>query len=77
MKCEKSGNRTISYQSLLLSTTILNDKCMHTVSLFNIIPTIYVVIYVPAKDPDFHDSIQVIIQLFLLALKQYSVGELL
>ena len=38
MKCEKSGNHTISYQSLLLSTTILNDievlenvfnLCMH------------------------------------------------
>ena len=26
MKCEKSGNHTISYQSLLLSTTVLNDK---------------------------------------------------
>ena len=26
MKCEKSGNHTISYQSLLLNTTILNDK---------------------------------------------------
>ena len=25
MKCEKSGNHTISYQSLLLSTTVLND----------------------------------------------------
>ena len=25
MKCEKSGNYTISYQSLLLSTTVLND----------------------------------------------------
>ena len=25
MKCEKSGNHTISYQSLLLSTTALND----------------------------------------------------
>ena len=28
MKCEKSGNHTISYQSLLLSTTVLND--VHT-----------------------------------------------
>ena len=27
MKCEKSGNHTISYQSLLLSTTVLNDYC--------------------------------------------------
>ena len=26
MKCEKSGNHTISYQSLLLSTTVLNDN---------------------------------------------------
>ena len=26
MKCEKSGNHTISYQSLLLSTTVLNDS---------------------------------------------------
>ena len=26
MKCEKSGNHTISYQSLLLSTTVLNDR---------------------------------------------------
>ena len=25
MKCEKSGSHTISYQSLLLSTTVLND----------------------------------------------------
>ena len=25
MKCKKLGNHTISYQSLLLSTTILND----------------------------------------------------
>ena len=25
MMCEKSGNHTISYQSLLLSTTVLND----------------------------------------------------
>ena len=25
MKCEKLGNHTISYQSLLLSTTVLND----------------------------------------------------
>ena len=25
MKCEKSGNHTIFYQSLLLSTTVLND----------------------------------------------------
>ena len=25
MKCEKPGNHTISYQSLLLSTTVLND----------------------------------------------------
>ena len=25
MKCEKSGNHTISNQSLLLSTTVLND----------------------------------------------------
>ena len=25
MKCEKSGNHTVSYQSLLLSTTVLND----------------------------------------------------
>ena len=25
MKCEKSRNHTISYQSLLLSTTVLND----------------------------------------------------
>ena len=25
MKCEISGNHTISYQSLLLSTTVLND----------------------------------------------------
>ena len=50
---------------------------MHTFSLFNIIPTIYVATYVPVKDPDFHDSIQVIIQLFLLALKLYcSVDEL-
>ena len=28
MKCEKSGNHTISYQSLLLSTTVLNDSHM-------------------------------------------------
>ena len=27
MKCEKSVNHTISYQSLLLSTTVLNDEC--------------------------------------------------
>ena len=27
MKCEKLGNHTISYQSLLLSTTVLNDVC--------------------------------------------------
>ena len=26
MKCEKLGNHTISYQSLLLSTTVLNDS---------------------------------------------------
>ena len=26
MKCEKLGNHTISYQSLLLSTTVLNDN---------------------------------------------------
>ena len=26
MKCEKLGNHTISYQSLLLSTTVLNEK---------------------------------------------------
>ena len=26
MKCEKSENHTISYQSLLLSTTVLNDN---------------------------------------------------
>ena len=26
MKCKKLGNHTISYQSLLLSTTVLNDK---------------------------------------------------
>ena len=26
MKCKTSGNRTISYQSLLLSTTVLNDN---------------------------------------------------
>ena len=25
MKCETSGSHTISYQSLLLSTTVLND----------------------------------------------------
>ena len=25
MKCKKLGNHTISYQSLLLSTTVLND----------------------------------------------------
>ena len=25
MKCEKSGSHTISYQSLLLSTIVLND----------------------------------------------------
>ena len=29
MKCEKSGNHTISYQSLLLSTTVLNDDLCH------------------------------------------------
>ena len=29
MKCKKSGNHTISYQSLLLSTTVLNDVCMY------------------------------------------------
>ena len=26
MKCKKSGNHTISYQPLLLSTTVLNDS---------------------------------------------------
>ena len=26
MKCEKLGNHTISYQSLLLSTAVLNDS---------------------------------------------------
>ena len=29
MKCEKSGNHTISYQSLLLSTTVLNVYIPH------------------------------------------------
>ena len=29
MKCEKSGNHTISYQSLLLSTTVLNDTVLN------------------------------------------------
>ena len=29
MKCEKSGNHTISYRSLLLSTTVLNDECLN------------------------------------------------
>ena len=28
MKCEKSGNHTISYQSLLLTTTVLNDTAL-------------------------------------------------
>ena len=28
MKCKKLGNHTISYQSLLLSTTVLNDKLL-------------------------------------------------
>ena len=41
---------------------------MHAFSLFNIIPTIYIAMYMPAKDPDFHDMIQVLIQLFLIAL---------
>ena len=28
MKCEKSGSHTISYQSLLLSTIVLNDELL-------------------------------------------------
>ena len=36
MKCEKSGNHTISYQSLLLSTTILNDNTpLHEAADYN------------------------------------------
>ena len=31
MKCEKSGSHTISYQSLLLSTIVLNDN--HTLAV--------------------------------------------
>ena len=30
MKCENFGNHTISYRSLLLSTTVLNDIYVHT-----------------------------------------------
>ena len=33
---QKSGNHTISYQSLLLSTTVLNDTTVNTVSLYPI-----------------------------------------
>ena len=29
MKCEKLESHTISYQSLLLSTNVLNDKQLH------------------------------------------------
>ena len=33
-KYEKSGNHTISYQSLLLSTTVLNDSYMIRVNVY-------------------------------------------
>ena len=41
MKCEKSGNHTISYQSLLLSTTVLNDIHAHMVIVIYI-ATLYI-----------------------------------
>ena len=34
MKCEKLGNHTISYQSLLLSTTVLNDTVLNDIANF-------------------------------------------
>ena len=39
MKCEKLGNHTISYQSLLLSTIVLND-ILSTIVLNDILSTI-------------------------------------
>ena len=56
MKCEKLGNHTISYQSLLLSTTVLNDMrvritctCAHD---------LYKLCYIPliTKVSDFHTA---------------------
>ena len=41
MKCEKLGNHTISYRSLLLSTTILNDNIMYGTGHFKLDTRMY------------------------------------
>ena len=44
MKCKKLGNHTISYQSLLLSTTVFNDIMVYSFLYFSIwdLPDTYV-----------------------------------
>ena len=53
MKCEKSGNHTISYQSLLLSTTVLNDNtcCVDVTQLSGFM---YVYVNASSKNRDLY-----------------------